>query len=300
MTVDSKLAKPKRRNKNRHYRVTLKPSVRKLIGFLRNSWAVLGAVERGQRINKLVSIGCSKRGLGKDLEVPESSVRRDAKIAELPESDRNAIDSGQSAKKILIAKKTTALQKEMRERIDEDARTGALSDEIASIILRFCRTGYRLRKQPIIKATLSTFLDNVGSHLRKFEQSDLRAPKAAKKLEPRELFRKTRPPAGNNTPAVAYQAEWLAEALWLIAPESPIRSRALIKAMKRANELLPRRTIPEIIQDAHVKAELRIIELTHRPPRKNYPGGARAFIQRQGPTSPSEHPNGSRKRDSKP
>jgi hypothetical protein len=182
----------------------------------------------------------------------------------------------------------------MQRRIDQDIKTGALSNEIASIILEFCRTGYRLRTKPIIKAMLPTFLDNVGSHLRKFEQTDLRALKAPKKLEPRELFRRTRPRAAKNAPAMVYQAEWLAEALWLIAPESPIRSSALIKARKRANELLPRRTIPEIIEDAYVKSEVRIIELTHGPPRKCYPGGAGAFMARQGRTSPPADPNGSR------
>lgn len=300
MTVDSKVAKQKRRNKNRHYRTTLNPNVRKLIEFLRNRWAVLGSVERGRRINKLVSVGCSKRGLGKDLDIPESSVRRDAKIAKLPESDRKAIDSGQSAKKMLIAKKTAALQREMRRRMDQDARTGALSDEIASIILEFCRTGYRLRKQRMIRAMFPILLDNVGSYLRKFEQTDHRALKAAKKLEPRELFRKTRPRTVENTPAMVYQAEWLAEALWLIAPESPIRAMALIKARRRANELLPRRTIPEIIEDARVNSVVRIIELTHRPPRKIYQGGARSFMERQGSASPSAGPNGLRSKGSKP
>ena len=43
-------------------------------------------------------------------------------------------------------------------------------------------------------------------------------------------------------PLLVYQAEWLAEALWLIAPEGPIMERALIKARKRANELSPKMT----------------------------------------------------------
>ena len=155
MTIDSKLAEPKRRNQNRHYRTTLKPNVRKQIELLRKSWANMGAVKRGHLINMLVSIGCSKRGLGRDLGIPETNIRRDAKIAKLPESDRNAIDSGQSAKKILFAKEIAALQRKMLQRIDQDTRTGALSYEIASIILEFCRTGYKLRKKPIIKEMLS-------------------------------------------------------------------------------------------------------------------------------------------------
>jgi len=290
MTMSSKPAKQTRRNKNRHFRSKLNPKVMGLIATLRNGWADLGRVERGQRINKLVSVGCSKRGLARDLGIPESSVRRDAKIAKLPESDRIAIDSGQSAKEILNAKNRTTLEKERRRRIDLDARTGALSDEIASVILEFCRTGYQLRKQRIIiKPSFQTFLDNVGSYLRKFEQTDRRTHKAARKLKSSELFRKTRPRAGKDAPYMMHQAEWLAEALWLIAPESPIMASALIKARRRANELLPRRTIRESFEDAAVNSAMRMFELTQRSPRKEYPGGARAFVQRQGPPSPSKN-----------
>lgn len=137
---------------------------------LGNSWAVIGAVERGPRINKLVSVGCSKCGLGKDLDIPESSIRRHAEIAELSECHRKAINSGLSAKKMLIAKKEVSLRREMLRRIDQDTKTGALSDEVASIILGFCRIGYRLRKQPMVKAMFPILLDNVGSYLRQVQQ----------------------------------------------------------------------------------------------------------------------------------
>ncbi len=299
MTLGRKLAKQKCRNKNRHYRATLNPNVRRQIEFLRISWAVMGAVERGQLINKLISVGCSKRGLGKDLGIPESSIRRDAKIAELPESDRNAIDSGQSAKDILIAKKKAALQREMQRRIHQDARTGKLSDEIASIILEFARTGYQLRKQRMIRTMFPILLDNVGSHLRKFEQTDHRPLKAPMKLEPRELFRKTRHRAAENASTIVHQGEWLAEALWLIAPESPIRESALMKARKRAGELLPKMTLVETFRNAEFKKRMKLEELYNSIPRQLSPGGARS-LQRQGLASPSARPNGSRNRDSKP
>jgi len=300
MTIDSKLAKQSRRNKNQHYRSKLNPRIQELIEILRRSWGTIGLVDRGQRINRLVSAGCSNRGLGRELGVSETSIRRHAEIAELPESDRKAIDAGESAKRILLAKKAAALRRERLRRVDQDMRTGALSNEIASIILEFCRTRHGLKKQPITKAMLPTFLDNVGSYLRKFEQTALRTLKAPKELEPRELFRKTRPRAAKNTPAMVYQAEWLAEALWLIAPETPIRASALVKARKRTKELLPRRTLPEMIEDAAVNSAVRMFELTHQPSRKEHPGGARAFMQRQGPASPSDHPDGLKNKDFKP
>jgi hypothetical protein len=300
MSIESKFVKQKRRNKNRHYRAALNPGVRKLIVALRKGWADMGAVERGQRINKLVSTGCSKRGLETDLDIPESTIGRYAKIAKLPESDRKAIDSGQSAKKILIANQAAKLEREMGRRIDQDKRTGALSDEIASIILEFCRTGYGPRKERIFMAMLPALLDNVGSYLRKFEQTDRRALKAAKKYDPRELFRKTRPRAGKDRTPLAYRGEWLAGALWLIAPESSIRAEALIKVSRRAKELLPRRTLPEMVKDMQVDAEKRMTELTHLPSRKIFPGGARVHMKRQDVTLPSEQPDGSTKRDNNP
>ena len=297
MTMSSKPAKQTRRNKNRHFRSKLNPKVMGLIATLRNGWADLGRVERGQRINKLVSVGCSKRGLGNDLGIPEASLRRDAKIAELPESNRKAIDCGQSAKEILNAKNRTTLEREMRRRVDQDARRGALSDEIASIILEFCRTGHQLRKQRIIKPMFQTFLDNVGSYLRKFEQTDRRTHKVAQKLESSKLFRKTRPRAGKDAPYMVHQAEWLAEALWLIAPESPIMASALIKARKRAGELLPKRTPSESFSEGYLVSLAKSIErsnLNRRVPQ----GGARYLMQRQGPASLT-HPSGWKNRDSK-
>ncbi len=283
MTPDWNSAKQKRRNKNRHYRSTLNPKVRKRIEFLRAGWTVMGGAERGQRINNLLSFGCSKRGLGRELGGSETSIRRYAEIAGLPESDRKAINSGASAKEILKQKATAALQRERRLRIDQDARTGALSSEIASIILEFCRTGSQLRKQPMIRAMFPTLLDNVGSFLRKFEQTDHRAPKAAKKFEPRELFWKTRPRLLKNTPAMVHQGEWLAEVLWLIAPESPIRERALIKARKRAGELLTKRTPIESFEDECFVSEAKSIERSNLS-RKGIPGGARSMT-RQGRAS---------------
>jgi hypothetical protein len=291
MTIGSKPTKEKRRNKNRHYRATLNPKVRKLIEFLRNSWAVMGAVERGQRIKKLVSVGCSKRGLERELGVSESSIRKHAEIADLPESDRKAIDSGASAKKIRTQKAAAERQAQRQKRIDDDKRTGALSNKIATTILEFCRAGKELRKDPMIRGAFPRLLDNVESHLRDFEAAGRRAVKVSKNLEPRELFRRARPRAARNTPAVVRQAEWLAEVLWLIEPESPIRASAILKARKRASELLGMTPI-ESREEAYLNEEARLIELYNYSPRKFYPGGARS-MPRQGPTSAPADPKDS-------
>jgi hypothetical protein len=299
MTKSPKPIEQKRSNKNRHYRSTLNPKVRKLIEFLRSGWAAMGAVERGQRIKKLVSVGCSKRGLGRELGVSESSIRKHAEIADLPESDRKAIDSGASAKKILTQKAAAERQAQRQKRVDDDERTGALSNKIATTILEFCRAGKELRKDPMIRGAFPRLLDNVESHLRDFEAAGRRAVKVSKNLEPRELFRKTRPRAARNTRAGVRQAEWLAEVLWLLAPESPIRASAILKARKRASELLGMTPI-ELFVNAELNRRAKIIELSNYSPKKDHPGGARSIMQRQGPAPPPADPDSSGNTDSKP
>ncbi len=289
MTVDSKPAKQPRINKSRHYRAKLNPKVRELIKVLRNGWAAMDAVERGQRINSLVSVGCSRRGLGRDLGVSATSIRRHVEIAGLPGADRKAISAGTSAKRILAAKATAERQRRRQQRVDEDSKTGALSDKVATIILEFCRLGKELRKAPMIRGVFPILLDKVGSHIRDFEVSGHRAVKVSKKLESRELFRKTRPRAATNTPAVAHQAPWLAEVLWLIAPESPIRASAMLKARRRAGELLGKMTPIESWKNAYLNSQARSIELSNLPPRKFYPGGARS-MERQGRAAPLADP----------
>jgi hypothetical protein len=288
MTAKRKAAKPKRTNKNRHYRSKLTPKVQELINDLRSGWAVMGLLERGERLNKLISLGCSRRGLGRELGVSATSIRRHAEIAQLPENDRQAIAAGASAKKILSQKANSDRQSKKQQRVDQDQKTGALSDEIATMILEFCRTLKELRKFPLIDRNFPILLDRAASLIRDFEASGHRSVKVSKKFDLRELFRKTRPRAAKNTPALVHQALWLAEVLWLIAPESPVTENALLKARRRVAELTPRGTPSESRIDAHLHQRARLIELFHLPPRKFHAGGAKS-MQRQGmPTQSSK------------
>jgi hypothetical protein len=219
-------------------------------------------------------------------------------IAGLPEDDRKAIAAGASAKTILARKATADRQKRIQERVDEDQKTGTLSDAAATIILEFCRSGNDLRKALMIRGIFPILLDNVESLVRSFEASGRRAVKVSKKVEPYALFRKTRPRKAKNAPALPHQAGWLAEVLWLIAPESPIRASAILKARRRSGELLPKRTPIESWNDAYSNSEARKIELSNIPPRKVYSGGAR-LMPRHGRASPSPDPTGRGNTDSK-
>lgn len=183
---------------------------------------------------------------------------------------------------------TSDRRRRIQERVDEDQKTGALSDEIATIILEFCRSGYELKKDPMIGRIFPLLLDRVGSLVRDFEASGRRAVKSSKKLDRRAFFRKTRPRAAKGNAELVHQANWLAEVLWRIAPESPVRANAILKARRRAGELLPKRTPSELLKDAVVNSLVRNIELSHLPPRKFYPGGARSMPQQGRPSQPRD------------
>lgn len=301
MTKRKRVAKvdmTKRVNHTRHFRAVLIPKVKELLAILQNGWALLGHLERGQYIDELISLGCSRRGLGRELGVSETTIRRHAEIAELPESDRKAIESGASAKKILTMKAIAERQRHAQQRIDQDTKTGALSDKVATTILEFCRAGKELKKEPMIRGIFPMLLDKVESHLRDFKADGHRTVKVSKKLETRELFRKMRPRAIKNSSALVHQSEWLAELLWLIAPESPIRARAILKARRRSSELLGM-TLIESFVDAELNRSAKIIELSNYSPRKDSPGGARS-IPRQGRASLLPDPEDSGNSDSKP
>jgi hypothetical protein len=68
-------------------------------------------------------------------------------------------------------------------------------------------------------------------------------------------------------------------------PDAPIRESALAKAESRATEIAPKRTPLESWYAARDKSEMRVRDLSHLPAREIYPGGAREYMQRQGPAA---------------
>ena len=281
MTAPRNIPEKRHLNRTKHRRAMEEPEVRELVDILRQGWVAKGLPERGKQLCALSALGCSTRGLGREMKQSATSIRRHMKIAGLPEEDRKAIEAGASAKTILARKATADRQKRIQERVDEDQKTGALSDAAATIILEFCRTGKELRKDPIITRVFPNFLNRVAGLIRSFETSGRKAISVSKKLELPSLFRKTRPHATNGIPAHVHQREWLANILWAIAPESPIREIALRKAEHRASELTSTRTPSEMYQD-RVR---RLAELSASPVR---PADKGAWsLKRQGGTSAS-------------
>ena len=67
------------------------PKVKLLINELQSGWDRIGSVERGDRLRALVSLGCSTRGLGKELKQSATNIRRHIALRSLPAADCKAV-----------------------------------------------------------------------------------------------------------------------------------------------------------------------------------------------------------------
>jgi hypothetical protein len=273
--------KKKRAHDTAHRRTMTNSTVRELVSKLQQGWGSMGPLERGERLCELSSRGCSTRGLETELQQSATNIRRHMALAKLPEKDRKAIQAGASAKKILALKAIADRHKRQQKRVDEDRKTGALSDGIATNILEFCRAGKQLRKSPILTGDVLILLNTVEWHLSQFAASGHRPVRVSQKLKLNARFRKMRPTKAEDTFWMDYQAKWLANVIWASAPEGPIRDKALQKAVSRAGELTPKRTPSEMYQDR----TRRLAEISTPPPWRKADKGARSMPRQGKPAS---------------
>ena len=253
-----------------------KPEAQQLVSILRTGWGDMGFNERGERSRELVSLGCSIRGLETELNQSATSIRRHMELARLPAEDRKAIEAGNSAKKILAHKATVDRNKRRQKRIDEDQKTGALSDKLATTILEFCRAKEGPNRVHVSGKRALILLNRVRRILDVSDAAGFRKVKVSTKKGERRLFNKTRPPIKRGTKSGWHQEEWLANIVWAMAPERPIWDRALKKAHNRIKELEPKKAPI----DAYWDWQARLAGLSNIPPRPIYPG-ARS-MERQG------------------
>ena len=273
--------KKKRAHDTVHRRRMTDSTVRELVSKLLQGWGSMGPLERGERLCELSSLGRSTRGLETELQQSATSIRRHMALAKLPEKGRKAIQAGASAKKILVLKAIADRHKRRQQRVDEDRKTGALSDQLATTILEFCRAGKQLRKSPILKGDVPILLKEVEWHLSQFAASGHRPVRVSQKLKLNARFRKMRPTKAEDTFWMNDQGEWLANVVWASAPERPIRQRALQKAEKRAGELTPKRTPSEMYQDR----ALRLAQIFASPAGRKADKGARSMPRQGKPAS---------------
>jgi hypothetical protein len=256
----------KQTNRTAHQRAIADPQLMSLIRALRRDWKKIGLIERGERLRELAKRGCSTRGLGKELRQSATTVRRHMTLAGLPESEREAVKAGSSAKNILARKATADRRRRMQQRIEEDAQTGELSDRMADTIMAFCRTVDEVPESPIVEGDLSKFLDHIREALRDIQRHGAPGLRLSKKLSPKQRFERTRPQPQADEFWMEHWARWLAILIWSEAREEPIWDRAIEKARRRAKELRIKMTPME-------RYEERLIMLAKKsasPPRRKY------------------------------
>jgi hypothetical protein len=164
-----------------------------------------------------------------------TSLRRHIDLSRLPEADRKAVQAGKSAKTILTAKACEDRRRYSRERVEEDARTGAISDQLADHILEFCRIKSGVRGSDL--DTVILFFNEVRNSLTRFDWEGQRVRKVRKSDPLKQRFRLTRPKPDQEEVIAAHLARWLVHFLKSEAPERPILDRAIDKAQARRKEL---------------------------------------------------------------
>jgi hypothetical protein len=252
----------------------------------------MNGIKRGDRLRDLVSLGCSIRGLGKELGQSPTSISRHIELSGLPSIDREDVAGGKSAKKILKAKADADRYRRQQKRLQDDRSTGVLSDELADVILEFCRAGKEPIRRPIAKAQVDMFLKRVAEHL--LDPSNKPPIRVSKKQGISGLFKLTCPQEESDDVFwFEHQAKWLAEIVRLKAAESEIVVRSFKKVVKRASELSPddKRTPLQTYKDTKLRRYLLGVSPTRRP---EYQTG----LRRQGQKSASTPVPSKRRRKS--
>ena len=282
MTTQRKVAIKKSANKTKHRRAMANPKVQELVSNLARDWAATDHLERDARLRELAAHGCSARGLGKVLGHSASSILREVAPEERPKTDRNVEEARASAQEAVSQRANAERDECQRQRIIEEEKTGALSDEVATVILMFCRTGQGLPETPILPGEVPLLLSTAKKYLSLFEASARRLVRVPKELELKELFALTRPDVEEGDPPMEHRGKWIANVVWAKAPERRIWERALSKAVDRAGELRP----PKLKTDPYRDSAVQLVTSTDSTVRPHRETDARD-LERQGrPTTP--------------
>jgi hypothetical protein len=282
MTTQRKVAIKKSANRTEHQRAMANPEVLELVSSLRRDWATIDRQERDVRLRELAAHGCSERGLAKVLGQSATSILRQVAPAERPKTDRNFREAHASAQEALNQRMDAERDRCQWERVIADAETGALSDEVATVIIELCRAGDGLPETPILPGEVPLLLSTAERYLSNFEASDRLPVRVPEEMDLEEIFRLARPDVEEGAPRMKHRGKWIANVVWAKAPERPIWKRALGKAVDRAGELTPPRS--QVDRDRDRKERLPTI--ADLPVRQNRDVGARALGREGRPTTP--------------
>ena len=282
MTTQGKVASKKSVNQTKHQRAMANPKVQELVSNLARDWAAMDHLERDARLRELAAHGCSARGLGKVLGHSASSILREVAPEELPKTDRNVEEARASAQEAVNQRAKAERDRCQQQRVIAHEETGALSDEVATVILEFCRAGQGLPEKPILPGDVPLLLSTAERYLSNFEASDRRPVRIPEDMDLKEIFRLARPDAQEGDPWIEHQGKWIANVVWAKAPERRIWQRSLGKAVDRAGELTPPRSQADRDRDR----KERLPTIADLPVRLNRDIGARALGRQGRPAMP--------------
>jgi hypothetical protein len=152
---------------------------------LKLRWLTLPVVQRAELVAKLAEEGISNRQIAAGLKsVEESTIRRDLKIAELPRSYKQQIESGESAHVVLAEYKASKIEDARQQARERESRTGCESDQARKEIVDF------LMGHGVFDASAIEIMEEAIFELHKFDDNR-KLP--ATKIELQELIRKCQP-----------------------------------------------------------------------------------------------------------
>ena len=226
-------------NLTAHHKAMANSKVQALVKALREGWESMGTVERTKRLIQLTALGCSQRGLEKELKQPATSIRRDIGRGLPAQTEADTPSPLDIARMRLEQKALDDAEKRHKQRLKDDEETGSVSDKITNIVFDFCRGKEGIPDSQILKADLKVFLDSAEAQLNDFEANHFREIQIPTGSSTRKVFELSQPDEMEDEFFLVHRGRWVAKIIWAYAPERAIWTRVLSKVRSRKDELDP-------------------------------------------------------------
>jgi hypothetical protein len=271
----------KRRKRNnlkqtKHRQAVADPETRQKLGILKCNWSCWDGIQRGDRLRELVEKHrCTIRGLAKDLKeqgAAEATLRRYITLSKVPPEERQRLKEGETAKRVLERKAARDRKRVLQERIKEERKTGAISDEIAEIIIDFATRRHADLGIGFFVSGIPHLLIGVRAITRGC--AGLRAVQVPlpKNISLVEFYKKARPARYPGEDGMEHWQGWLSNILVTLAPELEIRETAMNKAEERSFSEIPLK-VWEDLEDKWTKRlkSLRALPTAQQQEDSDYP-----------------------------
>ena len=208
---------------SRHRRACQNPEVAAALEQVKTDWISSSTVSRAAAIQQLAKAGCTLRGLATHLNCSEASMRWYLEVAELSETERESIASGESAKKTLADAKQKKAAAARARRLQNRNTSDTLVARVTKITTRW------INEQELPTIYLEHFVEEADrrlwhSHMKPTALLDASEAALQSTLESSKPKR-DRPHYGPDL--LEYALDWFV--LWISAalPEPELRENVL-------------------------------------------------------------------------